>query len=286
MQQLTFGMFAATPRADAVRVLRETPASEQPRARLTRVGAEALSLAELLHLVLDCKNDPLLPARLLAEYATLDDLARAPISEWMLIEGLTGLRAARLQAVLELHKRFATSSLSDRVIIKSPADAAAFLSSEMSMLEQEQMRVLLLNTKNQVIGGAPFTLYQGSVHTTVIRVGELFREATRRNATALVLAHNHPSGDPTPSPEDVAVTREIVQAGKLLDIEVMDHLIIGGGKVCFAQGARAGIRLDQHAPEVLEEEFTRLGYRVSEWWNDHFEMRGPRGFCVRPARRA
>ena len=198
----------------------------------------ALSLAEVLHLVLDCKNDPLLPALLLAQHPALDDLARAPISDWMLIKGMTPVRAARLQAVLELHKRFATSS-SELPIVRTATDAAALLSPAMSVLEQEQMRVLMLNTKNRVIG-SPFTVYQGSTHTTVIRVSELFREATRRNATALIIAHNHPSGDPTPSPEDVAVTREIVQAGKILDIDVLDHLVIGASP-CFVSLKERGL---------------------------------------------
>ena len=96
---------------------------------------------------------------------------------------------------------------------------------EMGLLEQEVMRTVLLNTKNFVIGSP--VIYQGSANTAVIRVGELFREAVKRNAVSMIVVHNHPSGDPTPSPEDVAVTREIVQAGKLLDIEVLDHLVIG-----------------------------------------------------------
>ena len=207
MQQLTFGMMVPGS-SDPVRVLRETPASEQALARLGRLGANALSLAELLHLVLDSKNDPLLPIRLLVQYPTLGELARAPICEWMRIEGMTALRAARLQAALELHIRFATS-LPEQVVIKSPADAAALLSPEMSVLEQEQMRVLILNSKNRVIG-VPITVYQGSLHTTVIRVAELFREAVRQNAAAVIVAHNHPSGFCDPSPEDVSVTQELV----------------------------------------------------------------------------
>jgi len=97
----------------------------------------------------------------------------------------------------------------------------------MSFLEQETMRTILLDTKNRVV--AMPTIYRGSLHTTVIRVSELFKEAVRQNCAALIVAHNHPSGDPTPSPEDVAVTGEIVKAGKILDIDVLDHLVIGAG---------------------------------------------------------
>jgi len=108
----------------------------------------------------------------------------------------------------------------------SPADAARLLVPEMSLLESEQMRVLLLNTKNRLI--ATVMLYNGTVSACQIRVGEIFREAVRHNATSLILVHNHPSADPTPSPEDVAITREVVRAGQLLDVEVLDHLVIGG----------------------------------------------------------
>jgi len=97
--------------------------------------------------------------------------------------------------------------------------------SEMGVLEQEHLRTLLLDTKNRVL--AKREIYVGSLNTSLIRVGELFRPAIHANCAAIIVVHNHPSGDPTPSPEDVAVTRQIVEAGKLLDIEVLDHLIIG-----------------------------------------------------------
>jgi len=118
--------------------------------------------------------------------------------------------------------------LPDALQIRQPLDAYEFLRAEMENLEQEQMRTIHLNTKSRVISSR--LVYQGSVHTTVIRIGELFRYAIIDNATDIILCHNHPSGDPTPSPEDAAVTREIVKAGQLLDIEVVDHIVIGKGK--------------------------------------------------------
>jgi DNA repair protein RadC len=99
---------------------------------------------------------------------------------------------------------------------------------EMSALEQEELRVISLNTRNRVL--RIDTIYRGSVNASQVRVGELFKSAIRSAATAIIVAHNHPSGDPTPSPDDVDVTRVIVEAGKLLDIEVLDHLIIGTGR--------------------------------------------------------
>ncbi len=113
----------------------------------------------------------------------------------------------------------------ERYVVRSPADVAQFLMAEMSHLAQEHFRVLYLDTRNRLLGSE--TIYVGSLNASYIRVAEVFREAVKRNCAAVIVAHNHPSGDPTPSPEDVAVTRQLVSAGKLLDIEVLDHLVIG-----------------------------------------------------------
>jgi len=115
----------------------------------------------------------------------------------------------------------------ERPVINSPADAAALVRYEMSALEQEHLRVLLLDTRNHVL--AIEEIYRGSLNSSQVRVGEIFRAAIRRNAAALIVVHNHPSGDPTPSPDDIAITRAIVEAGVLLDVSVLDHLVIGQG---------------------------------------------------------
>ena len=135
--------------------------------------------------------------------------------------------AARLVAALELGQRLARETPDNNApyTIRAPADAASLLS-EMSALEQEEMRVILLNTRNQVMGTV--TAYKGNLNSAVIRIGELFREAIRQSCAAIIVAHNHPSHDPSPSPEDAVVTKQIVEAGKLMDIDVMDHLVIGG----------------------------------------------------------
>jgi len=127
---------------------------------------------------------------------------------------------------IELGRRIAVSSPEERTVIKSPADAANLLMYQLAALDQEYLFVILLDTRNRVMG-KPFEVYHGSLNTSLIRVGEVFREAVKTNAAALIVAHNHPSGDPSPSPEDVAVTRALVEAGKLLDIDVLDHLVIG-----------------------------------------------------------
>ncbi len=209
---------------DPNRALRELPASEQPFNRLLRSGLGALSTAEVLQVVLTATHD-LTAYQLLSQFQNLTTLARANLAELQSVQGIGLGRAVRLQAVFELARRLASEAPTERVQIRTPADAAQLLMAEMSALEQEQMRVVLLNTKNHVVGVS--MVYQGSVHTTVIRVGELFREAIRRNCAGIVVAHNHPSGDSNPSPEDTALTREIVKAGQLLDIHVLDHLVIG-----------------------------------------------------------
>ncbi len=128
----------------------------------------------------------------------------------------------------KIYETRTSQRLEDALRISSPGDAYEFLRIEMEDLEQEQLRTLNLNTKNRILSSS--MIYQGSVHTTVIRIAEIFRPAIIDNATGLIIAHNHPSGDPTPSPEDAAITREIVKVGQMLDIDVMDHIVIGRGK--------------------------------------------------------
>lgn len=216
-----------TPGDSVIRLLRETPVNEQALARLERCGPSGLSVAELLQIFLDSRSDPLIPLRILNRWNTLSELAHANPSDLMTVEGMSRMRLARLRAALELGRRMLTEPIQDRPLVRSPADVAELLIPEMSGLEQEQMRIVMLNTKNRVIGMS--MVYQGSLHTAVIRVGELFRDALRQNAAAIIVAHNHPSGFCDPSPEDVSVTAEIVKSGKLLDVDVIDHLILGRG---------------------------------------------------------
>jgi DNA repair protein RadC len=209
--------------------IHDLPTGERPRERLQHYGPAALSEAELLAIILRSgmrgENVVNLSTRLLVKYGGLLGLARAKFSDVASIKGLGPAKTCQLMAAMELGRRLMIASPQQRPQITSPADAANLLMLEMSRLEQEQLRVLLLDTKNYVM--AVHTLYMGNANTTIIRVGEVFREAVRENTTALILVHNHPSGDPTPSPEDVQVTRRIIEAGRLLDIEVLDHLVIG-----------------------------------------------------------
>jgi DNA repair protein RadC len=224
------------PRQRAVRepppahTIRAMTAHERPRERLQQLGASVMSDAELLAIILRTgyrgANVIQLASDLLEKCGRLGGLARTPFADLAALKGIGPAKATELHAVFELGRRAMNAAPEERPQIKSPADAAKLLQ-DMSALEQEEMRTLLLDTKNRVLGRP--RIYQGSVHTTVIRIAELFREAVRQNCTALIVAHNHPSGDPTPSPEDAAITREIVKAGELLEIDVLDHLVLGSG---------------------------------------------------------
>lgn len=212
--------------------IKELPLPERPRERLARLGPAALSTAELLAIILRTgiggENALLLAGRLLARYNGLAGLARASLSELVAERGLGLAKASQLQAALELGRRLTVALPEERLQIRTPADVAAMLLAEMSHLEQEHFWVLFLDTRNRVLGSEP--IYKGSLNQSQVRIGEVFREAVRRNCAGVIVAHNHPSGDPAPSPEDVAVTRELVAAGKLLGIELIDHLIIGHGR--------------------------------------------------------
>lgn len=206
--------------------------SERPRERLARLGPEALNLAELLAILLRVgvqgENAVQLGQRLLGEFGGLAGLHRASYSEVCDLHGIGPAKAAQIMAAIELGHRLSILAPEENPAVHSPEDAAALVRYEMSALEQEELRVMLLDTRNRVIGIE--TVYKGSLNSSQVRVGELFKSAIRRNAASLIVVHNHPSGDPTPSPDDIALTRGITQAGKLLDVEVIDHLVIGQGR--------------------------------------------------------
>ncbi|RRR69454.1 MAG: JAB domain-containing protein [Candidatus Viridilinea halotolerans] len=212
--------------------IKELPLSDQPRERLVLVGASALSDAELLAILLRVGVPGLnvlhLAQRLLSESGGWPGLLRTDHHDLCQRHGMGAAKAATVKAALEIGRRLLLCGPDERMQIKSPADAATLLMVEMGHLDQEHLRAVLLDTKNRVQQVA--TIYIGSVNSAQVRVGEIFKEAIRRNSAALIVAHNHPSGDPTPSPEDVLVTRQIVEAGKLLDVECLDHLVIGRGR--------------------------------------------------------
>jgi len=221
MEQMT--MPWATRATDGLR-LRELPAAERPLRRLRSQGAAELSLAELLTALLQ-PPDAALAHHLLARFG-LQGLARATAPELCATSGIGPAGAGRIIAALELGRRLLAKPPAERPCISSPADAARLLLPEMGLLEHEQLRVLLLDSRNGLL--AAHTLYVGNLNMAVVRTGEVFREAVRANAARIVVAHNHPSGSTEPSPDDVRVTECLVQAGQLLNIELLDHLVIGG----------------------------------------------------------
>lgn len=206
--------------------------SDRPRERLEQLGPQALTNAELIAILLRVgvkgENAVTMGQRLLKKFGGLSGLHRAPFSELKKQHGLGEAKASQIKAAIELGRRLTLESPEERLTINSPADAAALVSYEMSAFEQEHLRVVLLDRRNRLI--EIVEIYKGSVNSSQVRVGEIFKEAIRKNASSLIVIHNHPSGDPTPSPDDVAVTRAIVQAGKLMDVDVLDHMVIGQGK--------------------------------------------------------
>src|SRR5215213_5156094 len=207
--------------------IREFLTTDQPRHRLAQQGASALSDAELLAVITGVPHLEIAQRLLIAAGRLRGLQALNTVELQQLVAGISTGRAAQLKAAIELGIRVARGDHLARRQIKSPRDVADLLMLEMSHLDQEHLRTVLLDTKNRV--QAISTVYIGSLNASMIRVGEVFKEAVRRNSAALIVSHNHPSGDATPSPEDVLITHQIVQAGKLLDVDVLDHLIIGHG---------------------------------------------------------
>ena len=210
-------------------LIRDMPNGERPRERLRDAGASSLSNAELLAILLrtgtHAESVLDLSSRLLAQAGGLDGLARASHAELCKFHGFGEAKASQLLAAIELGKRISGLRGTDRPTVHSPQDVARLVTAEMAFLDKEHFRVLVLDTKNHVLASPD--VFVGSVNSTTIRTAEVFREAVRRNAPGIIVVHNHPSGDPEPSPEDIAVTKELAGAAKTLDIELLDHVVIG-----------------------------------------------------------
>jgi DNA repair protein RadC len=208
--------------------LKSMPLREQPAYRVTQ-NATACNLNELMAAIIGGANQIEIAQALLAHFNNdIRRLYQAHPAELAKVKGINQATAVRIKAALNLGLRLSQPSDNQRPSINSPADAAALVQSEMSLLEKEHLRVLLLDRRNYVLDIVE--IYQGSVSSSQVRIGEVFQPAVSRMASAIVVCHNHPSGDPTPSPDDVAVTRAMVQAGKLLDVTLLDHLVIGQGR--------------------------------------------------------
>lgn len=212
--------------------IKDMPADQRPRERLAREGARSLSDAELLAILLRTgyaqKSAVELATNVISIYSGLKNLVQAGVEELSEIKGMGPVKAAQLKAALEIGRRVATVSESSRPSIKGPEDAAFMVMEEMRHLDREHFCALLLNTKHQVV--ARETISVGTLNSSVVHPRELFKAAIKRSAAAIILVHNHPSGDPTPSREDREITRRLFEAGTIIGIEVLDHIIIGDNK--------------------------------------------------------
>ncbi len=215
-----------------VYTIKDMNEEERPRERLARLGPQSLTTAELLAILLRVgmvgESAVQVGQRLLQTFGGISGIHRASLDELRSQKGVKLAKAAQIKAAIELGRRLVQEAPDERPTVHSPGDAAEMVQYEMSALEQEELRVMLLDTRNRVLHIE--AVYRGSVNSSQVRIAEIFKTAIRRNASNVIVIHNHPSGDPTPSPDDVAITRAIQQAGELLDIKLLDHIIIGNGR--------------------------------------------------------
>lgn len=209
--------------------LRDVPTEERPRERMLQHGAQALSNTELLAILLRTgtfsESVVGLAHRVLMECGNLRNLTDLSTDQLTAIKGIGTAKALQIKAGIELGRRLARSSMEQTVKIRSPKDAADYMMEDMRYLQKEHFVCLFLNTKNQVL--AEEILSMGSLNASIVHPREVFRAAIKRSSASIICLHNHPSGDPSPSPEDVQLTQRLVQAGELIGIEVLDHVIIG-----------------------------------------------------------
>lgn len=226
-------MTVARPDVQYRLTVRDMPSDDRPRERLIKYGAVTLQTTELLAIILRVgtqgENAIELAARLLREQGGLGGLLTADAALLCAERGMGEAKTAQLKAALELGRRLSALTPGGRSQITSPDDVANLLMLEVGYLAQEQLRVLCLDAKHYVV--AQQVVYQGTVNSSVVRVAEVFKPAISRTCPAIVVVHNHPSGDPAPSPEDVRTTEQLRKAGELLDIELLDHIVVGHN--CF-----------------------------------------------------
>ncbi|MCD6288478.1 MAG: DNA repair protein RadC [Candidatus Hydrogenedentes bacterium] len=212
--------------------IREMPHAERPRERLCKRGAAALKTSELMAILFrtgtrDASAEAV-AERLLASFGDLRSVARASIEELCECDGIGMVKAIELRAAFELGKRLMESTREPRPVIRCPADVADLVMNDLKLLDQEHFLVLLLDTKNRVVRIEH--VFKGSLNASVSHPREAFRAAVTNAAAAVILVHNHPSGDPRPSQDDIATTRRMTEAGETLGIPLLDHIIVGDGK--------------------------------------------------------
>jgi DNA repair protein RadC len=210
-------------------LIREMPQNERPRERLVEHGAEALRNAELIAILLRTGMKGLsavhIAEQLLRKFVTLEALARASLDDIRQIKGIGRDKAIALKSAFTLAQRMAREITGEAPMLDTPDRVADYLREANRLLEVETFQAVLLNTRRRLIRME--TLSQGTLDTILVHPREVFRAAIAANASALVIVHNHPSGDPTPSEADIKATRDLIRAGQLLKIDVLDHVILG-----------------------------------------------------------
>ncbi|MCA1009823.1 RadC family protein [Halobacillus halophilus] len=213
-------------------MIKDVPKEDRPRERLLEIGASHLSNQELLAILLGSgtKRESVmdLAQRLLIHFEGILLLKDATLEELTAIRGIGVAKAVLIMSAIEIGKRMQQMKPVERYMIRSPEDGADFVMEEMRDLKQEHFICLFLNTKNQVLHRQ--TIFIGSLNASIVHPREVFKEAVKRSAASIICAHNHPSGDPTPSQEDIQVTRRLQECGKMIGIELLDHLVIGDRK--------------------------------------------------------
>ncbi len=212
--------------------VREMPPEDRPRERLARVGPEALRDAELIAVLFRTGTREAgavaLADAVLRHFGGLRGLSRASVSELQQVKGLGKVKAVEIKAALELGKRLAVHSVSDRTKIRGAEDVVELLMVHFKDCEAEEFRILLLNTKHELL--KQVAVSRGGLDGTVAMPRDVFRQAVREGAAAAIVCHNHPSGDPEPSRDDIALTKRLAEAGALLGISLVDHIVFGDGR--------------------------------------------------------
>ena len=209
--------------------IKDLPSSERPRERLAQVGADALKTSELIAIILRTGMKGVsaiqVAEQLLQKFGSLDNLSRAGLKDLQQIKGIGRDKAIALKSAFTLARRMAQEIRHEGPTLDNPDSVAALLREENRQYQVENFTVLLLNTRRKLISVEKIS--QGTLDTILVHPREVFKSAIAASASAIVLAHNHPSGDPTPSEADIKVTRDLVRAGQVLKIEVLDHVILG-----------------------------------------------------------
>lgn len=209
--------------------LRDVPSEDRPRERMMTVGAEALSNAELIAIIIrtGTRTESVLNLanRIVQHCGELRGLLDVSLGQLQQIRGVGPAKAIELKAAIELGRRIVRSDSPHYITIRKPQDVAAMMMDELRFLKKEQFVCLFLDTKNHVIGKE--TLSIGTLNASLVHPREVFRAAIKAGCASIICIHNHPSGDPTPSPEDVRLTKRLVESGELVGIDVLDHLVIG-----------------------------------------------------------